>query len=141
MPLRFFQRGNLAEHARHMQLSSYEPSIQLDGLVPGVDNVRHDVALSPRFCEIARQHVFRLVAKYGQIEPLVADDALPSRPPSRLMLPQARGNGKQADASDFKRALLELHVAALNQAKAANNVSVDLLARLAAIKFQRNEIR
>jgi hypothetical protein len=141
MPLRFFQRGNLAEHARHMQLSSYEPSIQLEGLVPGVDNLRHDVALSPRFCEIARQHIFRLVAKYGQIEPLVADDALPSRPPSRVMLPQGpKGNGKQPEASDFKRALLELHVAALNQAKAANNVSLDLLARLAAVKFQRNEM-
>src|SRR5258708_23390303 len=119
MPLRFFQRGNLAEHARHMQLSSYEPSIQLDGLVPGVDNVRTDVALSSRFCEIARQHIFRLVAKYGQIEPLIADDAFPSRPPSRVMLPQAaKNNGKQSDASDFKRALLELHVGALNQAKA-----------------------
>ena len=47
---------------------------------------------------------------------------------------------KSAEASEFKRALLDLHVAALNRAKAENNISIDLVGRLAAVKFQRNEM-
>jgi hypothetical protein len=142
MPFGFLQRGSLAEHARQLQLSSYAPSVQLDGLVRGIDNIRHDVALSPRFTDIARQHIFRLIVKYGQVEPLV-EEALPvGRAPSWMARPARAGShaSRAAESSDFKRALLDLHVAALNRAKADNNISVDLLARLAAMKFQRNEM-
>jgi hypothetical protein len=142
MAFGFLQRGSLAEHARQVQLTSYEPSIQLDGLVRGVDNIRYDVALSPRFMETTRQHVLRLITKHGRIEALVDEPALSSQPPSRIMQP-ARGKqsgGTATDANDFKRVLLDLHVAALNRAKSEHGISVDLLARLAAVKFQRNEM-
>src|SRR5256885_5301623 len=142
MPFGFLQRGSLAEHARQVQLTSYEPSIQLDGLVRGVDNIRYDVALSPRFMETTRQHVLRLITKHGRIEALLDEPAASSYPPSRIMQP-ARGKqngGIAIDANDFKRVLLDLHVAALNRAKSEHSISVDLLARLAAVKFQRNEM-
>jgi hypothetical protein len=48
--------------------------------------------------------------------------------------------GKAAEPADFKRVLLDLHVTALNRAKAENNISIDLLARLATVKYQRNEM-
>src|SRR5690242_10502602 len=143
MPFGFLQRGSLTAHARQVQLSSYEPTIHLDGLVRGVDNIRHDVALSSRFMEIARQHIFRLIVKHGRIEALVEEPLPTPRPASRISGP---GIGistpatKSAEASDFKRALLDLHVAGLNRAKAENNISLDLIARLAAVKFQRNEM-
>jgi hypothetical protein len=143
MPFGFLQRGSLAEHARQVQLTSYEPSIQLDGLVRGVDNIRYDVALSPRFMETTRQHVLRLVTKHGRIDALVDEPASPIRPPSRIMLPSLgnqSGTNTVADANDFKRALLELHIAALTRAKSEQSISIDLLARLAAVKFQRNEM-
>src|SRR5690242_5957547 len=135
MPFGFLQRGSLSAHARHVQLSSYEPTIHLDGLVRGVDNIRHDVALSSRFMETARQHIFRLIVKHGRIEALIEQAAVTPRPTSRIAGPGI-GNStttpKVAEAGDFKRALLDLHVAALNRAKAENNVSVDFVARLAA---------
>src|SRR5579859_482224 len=137
MAFGFLQRGPLTEHARQVQLSSYEPSIQLEGLVRGVDNVRHDVALSARFMEAARQHIFRLITKYGQIESLIEEPSATGRPATRVILPAA---GKASESSDLKSALLGLHVAALNRAKAENSISVDLLARLAIVKFQRNEM-
>jgi hypothetical protein len=141
MAFGFLQRGPLKEHARHAQLSSYTPSVQLEGLVRGVDNIRHDVALSARFMETTRQHIFRLITKHGQIEQLVEEQATFSRPPSRVMPPSAPGGAnKSAEPADFKRALLDVHVAALNRAKADNNISIDLLARLAAVKFQRGEM-
>jgi hypothetical protein len=143
MPFGFLQRGSLSAHSRQVQLSSYEPAIHLEGLVRGVDNIRHDVALSSRFMETARQHIFRLIVKHGRIEALVEEPAGNLRPGSRIAGPGI-GNSiagpKLPESSDFKRALLDLHVSALNRAKAENNVSIDLIARLAAVKFQRNEM-
>src|SRR5690348_1950965 len=143
MPFGFLQRGSLSAHARQVQLSSYEPAIHLEGLVRGVDNIRHDVALSSRFMETARQHIFRLIVKHGRIETLIEEPAANVRPAPRIAGPtigNSVGASKLPEASDFKRALLDLHVSALNRAKAENNVSIDLIARLAAVKFQRNEM-
>ena len=42
--------------------------------------------------------------------------------------------------SELKSLLTDLHVSALNRAKAAENLSVDLLARVAIIKFLRTEL-
>src|SRR5436305_8875172 len=76
MALSFLQRGgNLAESAKGMQLGQYVPEIILEGLLTGVDNVRTDVYLSPKFVDVARQHISKLLAKYGDVEELVKEDA------------------------------------------------------------------
>src|SRR5690348_9813232 len=118
MPFGFLQRGSLSAHARQVQLSSYEPAIHLDGLVRGVDNIRHDVALSSRFMETARQHIFRLIVKHGRIDALVEEPPATARPVSRIAGPgigNSIAGSKVPEASDFKRALLDLHVAALSR--------------------------
>jgi hypothetical protein len=58
-----------------MQLGQYVPEIVLQGLLTGVDNVRTDVYLSPKFVDIARQHIAKLLAKYGDVEDLIKEDA------------------------------------------------------------------
>src|SRR4051794_19812673 len=83
------QKGNLADYARELTLSTYVPHIALDGLVRGVDNVRHDVFLSPKYTEVARLQLFRLVAKYGNVEDIAAEDADPPPPPPDVL--QTRG--------------------------------------------------
>jgi hypothetical protein len=136
MSFSFLQRGSLPEYARQLVLASDEPSLVLDGLVTGIDNLRHDVYLSPKFAEIARQHIFKLVARHGNVEELVAEERQAARVPARPKVPATR----QSDTADFKRLLTELHVISLNRAKAENNVSLDLLFRLAILKFQRTEL-
>ena len=137
MSFSFLQRGSLPEYARQLVLASDEPSLVLENLVTGIDNLRHDVYLSLKFAETARQHIFKLVAKHGNVEELVAEErAAAGRVPAR---PKAPAN-RQSDTAEFKRQLTELHVIALNRAKAENNVSLDLLFRLAALKFQRTEL-
>src|SRR5690348_18209517 len=89
MAFGFLQRGSLATHARQVQLTSYEPSIHLEGLLRGVDNIRHDVALSARFMEATRQHILRLIAKYGEIESLIEDPAATRTPLSRILGPNS----------------------------------------------------
>lgn len=135
MAFPFLQRGNLSESAQQLSLSSYVPSISLEGLVAGIDNVRHDVFLSPRFTEITRSHIFKLIVKHGNVEALAAEDlGFSARPMPHLV------KGKALEVGDFKRLLAELHLAALNRAKGENNPSLDLLFRLAVLKFIRTEL-
>ena len=67
-PFPFFQRESLAELVRHLQLQGYLPGLELEGLLTGIDNLRPDVYLSPRFIEITRDHINRLLARDGQEE-------------------------------------------------------------------------
>ncbi|MGH9492906.1 MAG: hypothetical protein ACRD2K_05345, partial [Terriglobales bacterium] len=143
MAFSFLQRGNLADHARDRSLTTYTPSIALENLLTGVDNVRHDVFLSPRCTEVARLQIAKLIAKYGNVEDLVAEDPFASRSPVGAPPPGASGKMKAlktADPADFKRILADLQVMALNRAKAESNLSLDLLARLAVLKFLRAEL-
>jgi hypothetical protein len=136
MSFSFLQRGSLPDHARQLSVTSDWPSLALEGLVTGIDNLRHDVFLSPKFVETARQHIFKLIAKHGNVEELAIEDRAPGRPPVRT-------NGhapRQSEPAEFKRLLTELHLGSLNRAKAENNVSLDLLFRLAALKFLRTEL-
>ena len=106
----------------------------MEGLQTGIDNVRNDVFLSPKFAEVARAHLSRLVMRNAGISEMAAE--LPKRPP-RVALSKAESSG---DNGDFAGLLTELQVASLNRAKSQSNVSVDLLARLAIIKFLRSEM-
>ncbi|MGC2697819.1 MAG: hypothetical protein WA738_18685, partial [Candidatus Angelobacter sp.] len=135
MSFSFLQRGNLPEYARQLTLTSDWPSLVLEGLVTGIDNLRHDVFLSPKFVEIARQHIFKLIVKHGNVEEVASEERLSGRPPMR-----PHGHTRQSDPSEFKRLLTELHLASLSWAKAENNASLDLLFRLAVLKFQRTEL-
>ena len=137
MSFSFLQRGSLPEYARQLVLASDEPSLVLEGLVTGIDNLRHDVYLSPKFSEIARQHIFRLVAKHGNVEELAAEERIAGQIPARSQRPAPN---RPFDPAEFKRLLTELHVVSLNRAKAEGSISLDLLFRLAILKFQRTEL-
>jgi hypothetical protein len=141
MAFPFLQRGNLGESARQLSLSSYVPSVVLENLVAGIDNVRHDVFISSRFTDVARSHIFKLIVKHGSVEELAVEDSLFSpKPPVRPGGPPQLVKSKAHDPADFKRLLSDLHIAALNRAKSENNPSLDLLFRLAVLKFQRTEL-
>src|ERR1700686_802938 len=107
MSFSFLQRGSLPEYARQLVLTSDVPSLVLEGLVTGIDNLRHDVYLSPKFSEIARQHIFKLVAKHGNVEELVEEERM-----SGQVRPQRHAN-RPTHPAEFKRLLTELHVVSL----------------------------
>ncbi len=136
--LPFLQRGSLADYAAQFTLATYTPVLSLHGLTPGVDNVRYDVSLSAKFCDVARLHISRLIAKYGGVEDMVAPPKNAARPPS--VVKPTGADEKALDPGDFKRVLGDLQLAALTRAKAEGNISLDLLARLAVLKFLRAEL-
>ena len=45
-------------------LSGYELKFSLTRLLPGVDNVRHDVYISPSFCSAAEKIIPQLIARH-----------------------------------------------------------------------------
>jgi hypothetical protein len=137
MPFSFLQRGSLPEHAKQLTLQSYEPQLRLEGLAVGVDNVRSDVFLSPRFCQLTREHIYRLITKYGAVEDLAVEDQGPAAP---WVAPTPAASARNDGPAEFKRALIDLTAGALNRAKADGNQLLDLLARLAVLKLQRAEM-
>src|SRR5260370_8363991 len=113
MAFSFLQRGNPTESARQLSLTSYEPLLVLENLVTGIDNLRHDVFLSPKFCDAARQHIFRLIAKHGTVEDLAPAESFPGQEPENLppRLRDLRARGlKPCHPADFKRPLPELRI-------------------------------
>src|SRR6202030_4627819 len=67
-----FKLGRSAEEIPPPNLSSYTPKLPLDDLQLGVDNLRHDVHLSPRFVEQARLRIARIIVRHGDMEGLLA---------------------------------------------------------------------
>src|SRR5262245_58961653 len=129
-----------AEEDQPPPLASYTPSLSLEGLQLGVDNLRHDVYLSPKFVEQTRLQIARLIIRHGNVEGLLSAEE-PARGPGNHFIgaPHLKTRGK-AGPAEFKPLLAEIHVAALNRAKVEGKLVIDLLARLAIIKFLRAEL-
>src|SRR4249919_2542270 len=121
-----FRLGRSAEEPLPPQLGSYTPKLTLKDLQLGVDNLRHDVHLSPRFVEQARLQIARLIVRHGDMEGLLAAENS-ERPASTHFIGSspAKANSGRPGMSELKPLLAELHVSALNRAKAAENLSVD----------------
>ena len=119
-------------------LATYWPSLSLEGLQLGIDNLRHDVWLSPNFCKVAGSYIGNLIAKYGNVESVMSAAEAGSSTASRALAKFLPVPAKRT--ADFKPLLLELHKGLLNRAKADNNPAIDVLGRAAILKFLRNEL-
>src|SRR5271166_5582879 len=115
-----FRLGKEPEKLELPEMVAAAPSLVLEGLAVGVDNLRHDVALSGKFVEAARAKIMRLIVRHGELEGLLAAETpRPNQAPS-WMRDAAAGAGRAAprstsDTSDWKPVLAELHLAALNR--------------------------
>jgi len=139
--LPIFRLGGAPEKPAHPSLSASTPFVALDGLSVGVDNLRHDVVLSPRFVELARAQIARLIARHGEVEGLLgAETSQSSQGPSWMRQQAGRPSRLKHDPAEWKSALTELLVGSLNRAKREFKLSVDLLARLAVTKFLRTQM-
>ncbi len=139
--LPIFRLGAAPEKPAAPNLSASTPLISLEGLCLGVDNLRHDVFLSPRFAEVARAHIARMIVRHGELEGLLAAEAPPtSQGPSWMRSQAGKTSRPKNDPGDWKALLTELQVGSVNRAKKDFKLAVDVLARLAVTKFLRNEM-
>jgi len=136
--------GQNSEPSEPLFLMGYSPALSLDGLHLGIDNLRHDVHLSPKFADQVRQHLVRLIARYGDVEGMLAADVPQEK--TQLNPNYFAGSRKlekgpvKAERTELKPLLADLHVSALNLAKTTGNFTVDTLARAAIIKFLRVQL-
>src|SRR6266542_4793245 len=124
--------------AQPPRLHVYTPAISLEGLQLGIDNLRHDVWLSPAFTKAAGLHIAKLIAKWGNIEGVMAAAGGPAGANRGMFSKFIPAQPKKVQ--DLKPLLLELHKSALVRAKSEGNLTVDLLARTAIVKFLRAEL-
>ena len=154
IPLFKLRRGGAS--APPPELSGYVPVLPLNGIPPGIDNLRSDVSLSPRFCEQMRVHLGRLIVRYGAVESVLDEhNHVPTEEkPTREMFVSApstataavvtvtaapKGKAVRPEPTEMKRLLTDIHMSALKGAKEKGSLSVDLLARVAILKFLRAE--
>lgn len=136
-----FRLGGSPDKPALPNLSASTPFVSLEGLSVGVDNLRHDVVLSPKFAELARAQIARLIARNGELEGLLGAEApQTSQGPSWLRHQMGKPARSKSDPGEWKSALTELQIGSLNRAKKEYKLSVDLLARLAVTKFLRTEM-
>ena len=107
------------------ELKSYNITIPMGSLAIGVDNIHHDVFLSPRFVQAARDYLFDLIRQHTSSTYLPGIELRASQGP---------------DHAGFRRLLSEMLQSSLTQAKYHKNIEIDLLFRLSLLKFLTFEI-
>lgn len=139
--LPIFRLGSAPDKPAPPNLAASTPFVSLEGLSVGVDNLRHDVVLSPRFVELGRAQIARLIARHGDLEGLLSAEAPQlSQGPSWMRSQAGKAARPKNEPGEWRSALTGLQVASLNRAKKEFKLSVDLLARLAVTKFVRTEM-
>jgi hypothetical protein len=111
--------------APRIELKSYNVTLPMATLAIGVDNIHHDVFLSPRFTQFARDYLFDLIRQ--------------STASTYFSGIELRAT-KSPDHAAFRKMLTELLQSALTQAKYQKNIEIDLLFRVALLKFLTQEI-
>ena len=109
-----------ASEAARIELQSYNVTIPMGSLAIGVDNIHHDVFLSPRFVQSARDYLFDLIRQSTSASHFTGIELRRTKGP---------------DSASFRKLLSEFLQSALTQSKYQKNIEIDLLFRLALLKF------
>src|SRR5271163_791850 len=116
-------------------------TLTLRDLQLGVDNLRYDVFLSPRITADLSFHLARYIVRFGEVESLLEMDVPSATQTKFIRTAEAATQLKKPGPADLKTLLVSIHLAILNRAKAEGNPSVDMLGRLAVLKFIRTELQ
>ena len=106
-------------------LKTYSMQLDLNKLVVGVDNIRHDVYLSPAFCKATQNIVRHFIA---------------NRSDSEKILDLAKAPLSSRDLEAYRESCLEFLKGAVNKAKSENEDQIDMLAQIAIIKMFIEEV-
>jgi hypothetical protein len=115
----------VAPETGRIELRSYNLVLPMASLSIGIDNIHHDVFLSPKFVQAARDYLFELIRQTTSATYF-----------SGIELRSTRG----PDSLAFRRLLTEVLQSAVTQAKYQKNIEIDLLFRLSILKFLNFEI-
>ena len=123
------------------ELQYHGPTLAFNDLQLGVDNLRYDVFLSPRITADLSFYLARYIARIGEVESLVALASASSSPANFMRPGDGAAKLAKTGPADLKTLLVSIHLAVLNRAKAEAKPSIDVLGRLAVLKFIRAELQ
>lgn len=118
-----------------INLKPYVAELSLGTLAVGVDNIHHDVFLSPKFVELTGAYLLEFIRQSANLTFLSQTDR--SQPDRRQTHRRA---ARPPEAAIWKRHLADLLHAGLEHAKHEKNIEIDLLLRVALLKFLTQEI-
>ncbi len=122
----FFKRKPEPPSMENIFLEHYRIDFSINRLVPGVDNVRYDVRLSPELIQSTVKIVQYLIANQTQTHRIMEID-------SKLRYPDLQ--------TEFEKLYCAVMIGAINSAKMQKEIQVDLLAQSAVVKMIIGEIR
>jgi class 3 adenylate cyclase len=114
-----------ATEAARPELKRHSVTIPMGSLAIGVDNIHHDVFLSPKFVQAARDYLFDLIRQTTKATYFAGIELRTVKGP---------------DNAAFRKLLTDFLQSALTQAKYQKNIEIDLIFRLALLKFLTIEI-
>ena len=109
-----------------ISLAMYSPSINTEGLIPGIDNLRFDVSISPKFIEFCKGFVLQLIAKHSE---------------SAQLLHTSPGQLKPGAKKEFRELLQSLLLSVLNRANVEKKPKLELIAQGAILKYLLSEVQ
>ncbi len=114
-----------SDNTPRIELTSYSVVLPMGTLAIGVDNIHHDVYLSPKFVQASRDYLFELIRQ--------------NTAGSFISGVELR-NAKTIDGAGFRKLLSDLLQSSVTQAKYQKNIEIDILFRLAILKFLTQEL-
>jgi hypothetical protein len=121
-----------AGNPARVNLKTYSAELPMGRLAVGVDNIHHDVFLSPRFVELTGSYLLEVIRQSANLAFLSQADRAPGE--------RDRRGSRAPEPANWRRHLSELLHAGLQRAKSENNIEIDLLLRVALLKFLTQEI-
>jgi hypothetical protein len=115
----------------HVKLKTYSAELQLSSLAVGVDNIHHDVFLSPKFVELTGSYLLGFIRQIANLSFLS-----PAERNARV----GRRTPRPPEPTAWKRHLSELLHAGLQRAKYEKNIEIDFVLRVALLKFLTQDI-
>jgi hypothetical protein len=123
----FLRRSYKLPPIRNFSLNSYSVDFSLERLVPGVDNFRIDVYLSPAFGIATRKIAAHLITRHAGLD----------KPDTK----KQRATGWAKEIDNYKQQYKELMQHALNKGKGQSEIQIENLAQAALLKLLLGEIR
>jgi hypothetical protein len=124
--LSIFKRKTRLPGLDEFDLPGYDLKFSLARLLPGVDNVRHDVYISPSFCTAAEKIIPQLIARHFR---------------TYNIFPIEKPTVWSKRVIDFQRLYQLVMEDAVNKSKQQNERQIDFLAQASLVKYLVHEIR
>lgn len=129
----------LSGTSAQLNLKPYSAELPLGTLAVGVDNIHHDVFLSPLFVELTEAYLLEYIRQAANLTFLSQTDRVqPERRQAARRVVERKPRVPEAAA--WKKQLSDLLHAGLQRAKYEKNIEIDLLFRAAMVKFLAQEI-